>query len=79
MNEKRELFGFGVGSESVTTCRTASWGHYSWAAPTVPGTQKKQYAVLLSCSYKKVGLLINSEPDLRGNGKGISTLVPTDI
>ena len=30
MNEEWELFGFWVGSESVTTYRTASWGDYSW-------------------------------------------------
>ena len=79
VNEKRELFGFGVGSESVTTCRTASWGHYSWAAPTVPGTQKKQPWTFLSCCYKKASLLIKSEWDLRGKGKGTSTLVLADI
>ena len=40
---------------------------------------KKEPAVLLSCCYKKAGLLIKSEPDLRGNGRGIYTLVPADI
>ena len=54
-------------------------GSWQLGLPTVPGTQKKQHAVLLSCCYKKVGLLINSEPDLRGNRKGISILVPTDL
>ena len=79
VNEERELFGFWVGSESVTTCRTASWGHYSWATPTVPGTQKKQPWILISCCYMEAGLLIKSERDLRGKGKGISTLVLADI
>ena len=27
VNEEQEIFGFWVGSESVTTCMTASWGH----------------------------------------------------
>ena len=79
VNEERELFGFWVGSESVTTCRTASWGHYSWGSPTVPGTQKKQPWILLSCCYMEAGLLIKLEPDLRGKGKGASTLVFEDI
>ena len=35
VNEERDLFGFWVGSESVTTYRTTSWGHYSWGSPTV--------------------------------------------
>ena len=40
---------------------------------------KKEPAVLLSGYYNKAGLLIKSEPDLRGNGKETSTLVLADI
>ena len=60
---------------SVPTCTTASCGHYSWGFLTVPWSQKKQPWILLSCCYMEAGLLIKSEPDLRGNGKGTSTLL----
>ena len=71
--------GFWVGSESVTTCMTASWGHNIWGFPTVPWTQKKQPWILLSCCYMEVGLLIKLEPDLRGDRKETSTLVLANI
>jgi len=63
----------------VTTCRTASWGHYSWGTPTVPGTRKKQPWILLLCCYMEAALLIKLEPDFRGKGNGNSTLVLADI
>ena len=50
-----------------------------WGSATVPGTQKKRHWTLLSCCYMQAGLLIKSEPDLKGNGKEISILVLADI
>ena len=78
VEEERELWGSELGvSQSppvqlpprVTTARVLP----------VPGTQKKQSCILLSCCYTEAGLLIKSEPDLRGNWKETCTLVLADI
>ena len=68
-----------VGSESVTTFKTASKGS---ALPLClePRRNSTEHCFhAFKCCYMPAGLLIKSEADLRGNQKETSTLVLADI